>query len=287
MRRTLQAAAAGTILLLAACGTSTPVGDGEPATNAHDGSMTLQPDFSDGATPLERSGAAGLALECDGAPYTGGGGDYVDGGLESVQDSPQEAVDNWLDNEAWAYQIPESGYRVERDDGDRVLLSYDVGDQTKIAFVTADGIRDYNDDEGWGVESWGGCDPAELPAAVTDELGIGVWEDAFGQRVPVSETVSFQGPEHCGWQDITFLYLGTDGEDGQYLRDVHAELGHSLQTTYDGTSALPRSATDTGLHRDGRQLWLSAGDDAAYLVSLNDPGDVERWPAAKRPVGCA
>lgn len=46
--------------------------------------MSLPADYADKATVLERSGAAGRALECDGMPYSGGGGDYVDGGLESV-----------------------------------------------------------------------------------------------------------------------------------------------------------------------------------------------------------
>lgn len=275
-----------TALLLAGCGTSpTPIA-GEPVDPPNDGPMSLPPDHSDDATPLERSGAAGQALECDGAAYGGGGGDYGDG-LESVQGSPEQALDDWLDNEAWAYQVPESGYRVERDDGDRVLLSYDVGDQTRLAFVAADGGVDSNDDEGWGIESWAQCDPSELPAAVTDALGIGVWETTSGARVPVSRVRSFQGPEHCDWQDITFLSLGPEGEAEQYLRDVHGELVEFLRTTYDATAVLPRTATDTGLQRDGRVLWLSADGDAAYLVSHDDGADIERWPAAKQSIACA
>ena len=36
------------------------------------------------------------------------------------------------------------------------------------------------------------------------------------------------------------------------------------------------------------ELWLQPGrPDAAYLVSVDDPKDVERWPAAKDGVGCA
>jgi hypothetical protein len=41
------------------------------------------------------------------------------------------------------------------------------------------------------------------------------------------------------------------------------------------------------LRRDGRQLWIGPGQEAAYLVSLDDAQDVERWPAAKRPIRCA
>jgi hypothetical protein len=284
MRRVLVAVA--TVLLVTGCATASTPAQDRSVPDPYDGPMSLPPDFSDDATPLERSGAAGRALECDGAAYGGGAGDYGDG-LESVQDSPESALADWLDNEAWAYQLPESGSRVERDDGDRVLLSYDVADRTRIAFIAADHIRDYNDDEGWGIESWAQCDPSELPAAVTDALGIGVWQNASGRRVPVSRVSSFQGAEHCDWQDITFLTLDPGGDADQYLRDVNGELAQFLETTYDSAATLPRTATDTGLHRDGRRLWLSASSDAAYLVSGNDRRDVERWPAAKESIACA
>jgi len=47
---------------------------------------------------------------------------------------------------------------------------------------------------------------------------------------------------------------------------------------------LPEGATDTGLRRGGRQLWIGPENEAAYLVSLDDADDVERWPAAKQPL---
>jgi hypothetical protein len=94
-------------------------------------------------------------------------------------------------------------------------------------------------------------DPSELPAAVTDALGIGVWEKADGGRAPVSRVRSSRGPEHCDWQDITVLSLGPEGDAEQYLRHAHGELAQFLQTTYDATAALPRTAIDTRLHRAG------------------------------------
>jgi hypothetical protein len=269
--------------LLAGCGSSVVV-DGQPVDHPYDGPMKLKQDFADNATVLDRSGAAGRALECDGKPYEGGAGDYIDGGLESVQDGPASALDNWLDNE-WS-QLPDTGYRVERDDRDRVLLSYDVDERTKIAFITANGLRDYKHHTGWGVESWAMCDPSELPQ-VAEALGIDVWQDATGARVPVTVISSFQGPEHCDWQDITFLVLGSGRNADEYVRDTHGEFRGLLRTTYDGNAALPKGAIDTGYHHDGRQLWLGAGHDNAYLVSLQHPGDVERWPAAKKQIGCA
>lgn len=136
------------VVFLAGCGASTVVVSGDPVASPYDGPMSQPVDHHDKATVMERSGPAGRAVECDGRPYNGGSGDY-NSGLESVQSNATAALKNWLDNEAWAYQVPATGYRVEREDGGRVLFSYDVGERTKIAFIAAAGVRDYNDDDGW------------------------------------------------------------------------------------------------------------------------------------------
>ena len=230
--------------------------------------------------------AAARTLECDHEPSHRGRGDYGDGGLETVQGTPAEALENYLSEEGWLSQLPGEGYRVEREDGDRVLMSYDVDGRTRIAFMAADGIRDFNGDVGWGIDTWAQCDPAELPATVTDALGIGVWTDGTGARVPTAKVRSFHGAEHCDWQDITFVTLGPERDGDQYVRDVHGELAEVLRSTYAAPVELPDGATDTGLQRDGRRLWLAPGHDAAYLVSVDDPADVERWPAAKEPIYC-
>ena len=110
----------------------------------------------------------------------------------------------------------------------------------------------------------------------------GVWTDSSGEQVPESTVTSYQGEKHCDWQDITFMEHGDD----QYVRDVHGQLKGSLLTTYKGATDLPKDATDTGLRHEGRQLWVVPAKDAAYLVSAKDTDDVERWPAAKQPIGC-
>ncbi len=122
---------------------------------------------------------------------------------------------------------------------------------------------------------------------MTDALGIGVWTDSSGARVPTPKIRSFQGSDHCDWQDITFVTLGPRRDGEQYVRDTNGELEQTLRSTYDGAATLPDDATDTGLQRDGRQLWLGPGHTAAYLVSIDDPSDVERWPAAREPIYCA
>jgi hypothetical protein len=48
-------------------------------------------------------------------------------------------------------------------------------------------------------------------------------------------------------------------------------------------SDLP-DAVATRYERDGKQLWLSADRDTAYVGS--DPADVEAWPRESEPIGC-
>lgn len=277
-------------LVLAGCGSAPIVVGNEPVPTPYDGPMHLPIDHSDEATVLARSGAAGRALECAGDPYNGGGADY-DGGLESVQESPEKALENLFREEGFSAGMPTEGYRVERRDEHRVLLSYDVGTRTKAAYIVADGVRDWKHHTGWGVEAWAQCDPAEFPAELTDDLNLDIWTDAAGSRVPVTTVTSWSGPEHCGWQDITFLEVGSDparfGGGDEYVRDVDGELADLLRGSYLARTQLPAEAVDTGWTNDGRRLWLVPGKTAAYLVSVRDAADVERWPASRTPIGCA
>jgi hypothetical protein len=273
-------------LFVVGCGEDTVVA-ADPAGTPYEGPMYVKLDFADLATPLEASGAAGLALECDGEPYRGGGTGYDDGLLE-VQDSPEEALDNWLSDE-WA-EVPQSGYRIERVDGGRALLSWDVDDRTRVAVVVHDDVTDYQDDTGWGVEAWASCDPSELGVDVADDLGVEVWTDGDGRVVPTTEVVSFPGAEHCDWQDTTWLRLGVasdvDQKYDEYLSD-DGDLTDYITTPSDDSATLPDDAVDTGWRRDGRELWLGESPRAAYLVSVDDESDVELWPATTESIGCS
>ena len=233
------------------------------------------------------AGAAVRALECDSrAPYQRGEGVYDDG-LATVQESGEAALDDYMREAGLSFSTPAGGYAVERKENGRVLFSYDVKGRTKVSMVAADGVRDWNHDEGWGLRAWAQCDPSELPSAVSDDLNIGVWEDDSGRRVPVTRIQSFQGAEHCSWEDITFLLVGRERTADWYVRDSGGEFSELLRTTFAGEATLPDGATDTGLRRDGRRLWIGPNEEAAYLVRLDDPKDVERWPAAKQPIRCA
>lgn len=283
MRHPTTAAALAPLVLLVlsagGCGTGGVVLDGAPVASPYDGPMSAPVSHADQAGVRERSGAAALALECDGRPWDGGGADY-DSGLAEVADSPDAALSTWFDQDPVGH-LPTTGYRAERADGDRVLLSYDVGERTRVAVVVHDGVRDFRGETGWGVEAWAQCDVSELPAEVSDALGLEVWTDADGRRVPTDRVGSRPGPEHCDWQDITFLETG----GREYLRDVDGELAALTAGRFAADATLPAGARDTGWLRDGRRLWLAG--DAAYLVSTEEPEDVERWPASTEPIGCA
>lgn len=273
-------------VLFAGCGGSSMVSEGDPVTAPYDGPMSLPMTGDDEAPVAERSGAALRALECEGKPYEGGGASYG-GGLASVQDDATKALENLFDEDGRGNTLPDEGYRIEREDDGRVLFSYDVDQRTKVAFIAYDRVEDFNHDTGWGIESWAQCDPSELPDSVTDGLNIGVWTDSSNARVPVTTVTSYRGAEHCDWQDMTFIELFEGKDKTWYVRDPRGELRDFVRSTYDGSAELPEDATDTGLRHEGRQLWVVPAKDAAYLVSLDDPDDVERWAAAKDRIGCA
>ena len=72
----------------------------------------------------------------------------------------------------------------------------------------------------------------------------------------------------------------------QFVLDPSGELDDRLRTTYDAHARLPFDAVDTGWRRGGLALWLQTGGEAAYLVNLADPADVQRWPRAKDAITC-
>ena len=274
------------LFVLAACGTSTAVvKPGGSAASAYAGPMHLPVDYDDYASLAERSGAAARALECDTDSYDGGGASYSSG-LASVQDTATEALKNYFAEDVFL-TLPDRGYRIEREDAGHTLFSYDVQGRTKVAFIAADHVRDFRDDEGWGIEAWAQCDPAELPNAVIDAMGVQVWQNRDGRRAPVATIRSRQGSEHCDWQDITFLSMGEEGDGPQFLRDTRGELRDFVRTTFDPHATLPEDAKDTGYQRCNRHLWIDRSGIAAYLVAVGNPGNVERWPATKERVACA
>lgn len=272
------------VLTATGCGTSGTVARPAPVRiTPYAGPLDLPVAPGDEATVTQRAGSAARALECDGAPADGGSGAY-DSGLETAQSTAEGALRDFLDSESVALVVPRTGYRVERRDRDRVLLSYDVDGRTRVAFVAETGVRDYRKRTGWGISAWATCDQSELPAAADSGLSTRVWLDSAGHRVPTSQIRSYD--DACDSAGTTFLLLGPEVSVPPYVRDLHREMTSLLTSAYRDRTTLPRAATDTGFGRDGRRLWLSADRLSAYLVSTADPRDVQLWPRARRAIAC-
>jgi hypothetical protein len=227
-------------------------------------------------------GKAREALDCPGHPWQQGSGNY-DTGPESVQDDARTAVDDWLDDEGAV--LPDVEVEEAGREGRAVLFTWREGGTALGSFVVHDDMDGTDGDRGWGVYSYAFCDPAEWPPGVSDAAGYQVWSNADGDRVPTSLIYSWPGSEHCGWEGMTYLFLGSDGRLGEFYGTPDPELQELLATTYAEHTEPPADARDTGYQRDGRELWVAKDGTAAYLVGAD--GDAERWPGpAGEPIRC-
>ncbi|MDT9695743.1 hypothetical protein [Streptomyces sp. P17] len=224
------------------------------------------------------SGAAGRALECDGEIHSGGGsGPWSEGDGGST---PAEGLEAYFDIEQ--PDVPRTGYREERREGDRVLYSLDVEGRTKVAVIVAKGRKNR---PGWGPETSASCDPAELPESFTDSQGYEIWTDRDGRRVPITTVHSNVGPNHCDWETAHFLATGWGEDARSYARDPGSVLPPGMLTSaYDGDARLPADARDTGYRYEDRQLWLTDADPTQAYVRT--PDGVEAWPLVKDGYGC-
>ncbi|MFI1044411.1 hypothetical protein ACH4U3_01120 [Streptomyces griseoruber] len=282
MRRGLAAVTAALVAAVG-CGAGEKadlVVEGSPPATPYAGPLDIATTTRDTYTPqalLAESGAAGRALECDGEIYDGGGPDGWSGG--DGGDSPEDGLRLFFD--MFDPQMPRSGYRVERSADGRVLYSYDVGGRTKVAVVVAE---DQKGRPGWGPETNASCDPAELPASYTDSLGLEIWTDSAGKRVPTTTLTSYAGAEHCGWETAHFLGLARGEGYRQYVRDPDGVLASVLLTTpYDDDVRMPADAQDTGYRYGHWRLWLTKDRTTAYVRTSDG---VEAWPLAKEPIAC-
>lgn len=271
-------------LVATGCGGGVEVSVSGPATaspsaEASTADLASPRPVADDPDPVVRAGAAGRQVDCDGAVHLGGWAPDFGGPHQGAED-PEFALKAFLDQ--GLFGLPTTGYGQAADVDGRVLFTYDVNGEAKVAVIVADAATgaELTVPDGWGIETFATCDPAEYGPAADDELRQTVWTDRDGARVPTSTVTSFQGPEHCDWQTVTFLHL----EDRQYLRDPEGVLDEQTVVAYDGEVRVPADAVDTGYRRGEEELWLAADETVAYLVR----GDgAEAWPRTTGQVACA
>jgi hypothetical protein len=257
--------------LLAAC-VADPNDASLPAVDLFEQPVADAPD------PADRAGAAADFIDCEYGISQGGWS--MDFGPPGSAPHPDGALARFL--EFGLFALPRQGFVAVGRDEDRMLYTYSVAGEPKAAVIVADSTTvPLGTEGGWVVETFAACDPAEFDPSVDDELPVEIWVDADGNRVPTSIVTSSQGPQHCDWESVTFLWF----EDSQYISDPRRVLsGVDFVAPFDDDSELPSNAIDTGYQREGRQLWVSADGSVAYLV---DDNRVEAWPTSTDLVGCA
>lgn len=267
------------VLLLAtlsACGEERTVG--EAAGSEYDGPLYLP----EGEGSHSRAGAAGDVVDCD--TWGSGGAFHGDVYTEgATADDPRAAVRTAY-SEGLFWTMPPD-LRVAAETDDRVLYVAEVGGRTKAALVVHDGKgSEGTGGDGWYAESWATCDVVEMPPEFVEQLGYEVWTDPGGRVVPTTDLIVMRGPEHCDWQDMTFLSLSRPGADPMFVREPHPELGDHFAEPYEPRTSLPADAVDSGFRHDGERLWLAADRSRAYVDAT--PEDVEAWPRTVQPLGC-
>jgi hypothetical protein len=240
--------------------------------------MNSGPSYSDGPMPSVRD-----ALACDGRVYAAR---QTEPGEQAMwEPTPESALQSGLLlGEQWWLET--DAVRVAARSESRVMFVHDVDARARFAAIVDRG-RDGKADV-WRLSAWAMCDPSELTGDSSDRLGYGVWLDAGGHAVPTGSVMTVRGAEQCGWEDVSFIEVNRNStRPMQFVHATGGELADLLRTTYDAHAHLPDAARDTGWRRGGLALWLHRGGDAAYLVNLADPTDVQRWPRSKRTLGCA
>lgn len=260
-------------LVMSGCGGDT-VATGERTPDTYEG--PLQVARAEAEHP--GAGAAGNVVECA-AWGDGGSTDGQAYGEGATAGSAGEALE--VASSEGAFGGVQRGLLVAKEEQDRVLYVLVVDGAVKQAVIVRNGpATEGAGGPGWYVESWAHCDYSELPRSFTDGLGLQIWTDADGRPVPTTAIESWEGPEHCDWQSMTFLHLG----GAVYVRNPQPDLADFFATPYEKHADLPAHAVATGYERDGDRLWLSADKQRAFVGSEQG---VEVWPRTVEHLGCA
>jgi len=217
-------------------------------------------------------------LGCDGPVMAFGSEVPADPGPMDPAATPAEALDYLLAAFAW---LPATGWEPPQTEGAWALHRYVVDGRLKAIAVSTNRFPGIPDDVGWEAVGQRACDPSEFEPddGLTDETTL--WLDADDDLVPTARIFSRHGAGHCGWEAVTFLYLG----DKLYLRDLDGVLADQTELPFREVAALPADAVDTGLHTDTWHLFTVSDERVIYIRTRD--GTIERWGRGSDEIGCA
>jgi len=268
---------------LASCGADEGGREGALTAGAETASTLPVADLSarptaDHEDPARRAGAAADFVECEHALWQGGWA--MDYGPLGSGPNPDAAITALTKNDL----VPSPGFglvAVAQDEG-RIAYTYELDGRSRFAAIVADSEQVPLDaTDRWVVEVFASCDPAEFDPSADEWSGYKIWLDAAGDRIPTSVLTESTGPEHCGWESVTFLSV----EDASFVADPEGVLNEShTAVAFDDDAELPADAVDTGYSREGKHLWLAADGRFAFVVNGET---VQAWPALTDQAACA
>lgn len=273
----MRAASVLLLVVLAACSVSTLSAPSPSPVS------TVVP--SAAATPTPRATASSAPesasdlLECDG-PVSPMGGYANDFGPDGFGDTPDEAFAMWLTTNP--FTVPRSGFEPWGEVGDRTVYTYSSDGRVKVAVVISPRFSEFVGGQPFTIEELRTCDPSEYGGTVD----LGEQTTVWTHEVTGDVVSDIAGHRHCGWESARLLHVEIDGIPvRQYLRDPLGVFRPDRLDSFAGDVELPDNAAFSGYRtEDGRELWFTDDDRAAYVVT---PDGVERWPRARELIGCA
>jgi hypothetical protein len=123
---------------------------------------------------------------------------------------------------------------------------------------------------------------------------LGSWRGPEGEAIDQAVIHDYAAAAHCGWESADILRFASglvgssegdrsQGEEHFYIRDPEGAVAVQTLQPFDASTVLPTNAIDTGHHTSSVQLWLSAADDAAFVVYDDH---TERWPRVRGALAC-
>ncbi len=124
----------------------------------------------------------------------------------------------------------------------------------------------------------------------------GSWSTSDYEFSSTPRIYIMKGPEHCGWENVTFLTIRTpfgtlapsDTGRIQFIKDplgILSWVGERFKGEFEAAAELPADAEFSGYVNRGVELWVSETlfDKGIFMVK----GDqVEKWPRVEPELGC-